>query len=77
MKYIKILFSVFLSTLICSFKASAALPLPMVNIDNSFLNAMTETRAFLLRGDGILLIFFILWIAYIVFCFPKDTPKKL
>lgn len=58
----------------CAFKATVELPLPMVTGDNG---SITETREFLLTGDTILLIGFILWIAYIAFCFPKNTLKKL
>lgn len=53
-----------------SFKANADLPLPMVG-------GMTETQEFLLTGDTFLLVGFSLWIAYIVFGFPKANLRKL
>jgi hypothetical protein len=77
MKYIKIPFFAFLPTVMGSFEAKANLSLPILSLENNFLNAMTETREFLLTGDSILLIGFLLWVGYIVFCFPKDTFKKL
>jgi len=55
-----------------SFKAWAGLPMAM-----SEGIPLTETREFLLTGDGILLIGFLLWIAYIVFFIPRDTFKGL
>lgn len=77
MQNLRYIFFVFLPMVIGSFKANADLPLPMTNSDNSCFNTMTDVREFLLTGDSILLIGFLLWIAYIVFCFPKDTLKKL
>jgi uncharacterized membrane protein len=74
MQYLKTIFFALFSMVICSFKAHAALSLSMVTGDT---NLITETREFLLTGDTILLVGFALWIAYIVFLFPKHTLKKL
>ena len=77
MKYFKILFSVLFSTLICSFKASADFRLEIVNIENNFLNIMTKVKIFFLTGDGILLIGFLIWIAYVCFFLPGREKHKL
>ncbi|MBA3814168.1 MAG: hypothetical protein H0X26_06730 [Alphaproteobacteria bacterium] len=37
----------------------------------------TDAREFVLGGDTILLIGFLLWIVYVVFSFPNKTFKKL
>lgn len=74
MRHIKAFFFAFPLTVIGSSKAWADLPLPMAMSEGI---PLTETQDFLLTGDTILLICFVLWIAYIVFCFPKHTFKKL
>jgi hypothetical protein len=72
MIYFKAIFFAFPLMGIGSFKVHADLPMaPGEGL------SITETREFLLTGDLILLIGFVLWIAYIVFCFPKGTLKKL
>lgn len=73
MKNIKYISLVSLPMVIGSFKAKADVPLQFANLENNFLNAITETQKYLLTGDGILLMGFLLWIAYILFCFPKHT----
>jgi hypothetical protein len=55
-------------------KAAADLPLSMALGEGI---PMTETQEFLLTGDCIVFFGFLLWIAYIVFCMPKNTFKKL
>ena len=77
MKNLKSIFFFMFLMVIGSFKATADLPLPMANGENSCLNTLTETREFLAIGDSILLIGFLLWVAYIIFCFPKNTFKKM
>ena len=74
MQNLKTIFFAFVPMVIGSFKAKADLPLSKITADNSLI---TETREILLTGDSILLIGFVLWIAYIVFCSSKDTLKKL
>ena len=78
-KYLKTIFFAFPLMVIGSGKAWAGLPLPMAMSDCNLFEALpiTETREFLLTGDSIMLIGFLLWIAYIVFFFPKETFKKL
>lgn len=73
MKNIKYISLVSLPMVIGSFKTKADVPLQFANLENNFLNAITETQKYLLTGDGILLMGFLLWIAYILFCFPKHT----
>lgn len=75
MTYFKHIFFVIIPMVIGSFKASASLPLPMASSENGCLNALTE-REFMLTSDSIMLIGFLLWVAYIVFCFPKNTLNK-
>lgn len=87
MTYFKIFFSALFLMVICSSNVWADLPLPMSGfgktcIGNNFLgnnlfNGMTETQEALLTGDFIVFFGFLLWIAYIVFCMPKNTFKKL
>jgi hypothetical protein len=74
MHNIKYIFFIFFPMVIGSSKANANLSLLMVNGDNG---SITEMQEYLLTGDSILLIGFLLWIAYIVFCMPKNTFKKL
>ena len=80
MQALKFIFFLFPLMVIGSSKVSADLPLPMANGENSWLSTLTERDPLrgeiLLTGDSILFGFFILWIAYIVFCFPKHTLKK-
>ncbi len=57
-----------------AFKATTDLPLSIAYGD-AYLTS--ETREFVLRGDTILLIGFLLWIAYVVFFVSKDPFKKL
>lgn len=73
MRYLKHAFFLILSMGIIPSKAWAGLSLPMPTV-RDFLQL--ETREFILTGDGILLIGFVLWVAYIVFLFPKDTLKQ-
>jgi hypothetical protein len=61
------------SFVISSSNAWADLALPMAAGNSA---SITEIQDVLLTGDSILLIGFVLWIAYIVFCFPKDTLKQ-
>ena len=81
MKYSKTLFFSFLPMVIGSSKAWADLPLPMGNNFSSCFDAMAEaeiiTSDFLLTSDSILFVGFLLWIAYILFFFPKNTLKQL
>lgn len=81
MQALKSIFFLFFLMVIGSFKANsfketADLPLPMANGENSWLNTLTE-REFLLTSDSIMLVGFLLWVAYIVFCMPKNTLKKM
>lgn len=82
MKYFKTFFSVLFSMVICSSGVWADSPLTLSGFDtncirNNLFNAMTETQEALLTGDCIVFIGFLLWIAYIVFCMPTNTFKKL
>lgn len=74
MIYLKHAFFLIVAMGIISSKAWAGLLLPMPTVREF---SALETREFLLTGDGILLIGFVLWVAYCVFCFPKDTFKKV
>lgn len=73
MQHFKTLCLTFPLMVICSSKAWADLSIPMVSGDNGLI---TDSQVFLLTGDSILLIGFLFWIAYIVFCPPKHTLKK-
>lgn len=73
MQALKIIFFLFPLMVIGSFKAHAALPLPMARGESI---SMTDTQEFLAIGDGILLVGFVLWIAYIIFCMPSHTLKR-
>ena len=74
LKYISL---VFLTIVIGSFKVKADIPLPIESLESNCMNAIKAAQKYLLTGDGVLLMGFLLWIAYIVFCFPKDTLRKL
>lgn len=88
MKNLKYFFSAFVLVMIGSckantFKENDDLPTFIKSsIDNLLetilkIMPMEETRASLITGDGILLLLFTLWVAYIVFFFPKNTLKKM
>ena len=76
MRTLKSIFFLFPLMVIGSFKVRADLPLPMANGENSWLTTLTD-REILLTSDSLLLIGFLLWVAYIVFCMPKNTFKKM
>lgn len=77
MRTLKYFFFFLFVVLISSLKVWADLPLPMSNGDIGCVSKLTEMQEVLLTGDSILLTGFVVWIAYIVFCFPRDTLKKL
>lgn len=68
MIYLKGAFFLIFSMGIIPSKAWAGLSLPMPTVREF---SALETREFLLTGDGILLIGFVLWVAYCVFLFSK------
>lgn len=77
--YLKYIAFVLFPLVIGSSRATADLPLPMASGNASFFENLpiTEARELFPTGDSILWFSFLLWIAYIIFCFPKDTFKKL
>lgn len=82
MQYSKTIFFAFPLMVIGSskthaFKTTTDLFFPMDDSPSSSFSTITEMQTFLLTSDSILFVGFLLWIAYIIFFFPKDTLKQL